>query len=221
MLVGRYPNHGFSKILIDSIGNTCYSFVHQTLSLIKLKNSIPRHVSDTPQQLFISHDINTMINSIPVLNNCLRQAQSLSQQCTSIVNQCATTSTITMDRQPSAKCGNATSSPGDIYKRPPSRIENSILEVLQQWIENKYDDTLDVLSEPYLKRKIWMNEKGMRCNFNKRKSIIGIICLFAHGTVGRVEAAIKLDEDRKAKNQSVSLWWRQNKLSLAQSESNE
>ena len=219
MLVARCPNHGFSKLLIDHIGNTHCSFAHQTLTF-KLKNSMPRHISDTPQQLFISCDISQMIDSIPMQNNFLRQAQSLSQQCNSNVNQSTAAISMPIDNQQRVQCGSKTSSARDICKRPPTRIENSIVEVVQKWIDNSCDKTLDVLAAPYLKRKIWTHEKGMRCNFNKRKSTIGLVDKHADGTIGRIEAAMKLDEERKVKNQYVSEWRRKTQLALVESESN-
>ena len=75
-------------------------------------------------------------------------------------------------------------------------------------MDNACDETLDVETAPYLKRKIWMHEKFMKCNFNKRRSIIGLVDKHVHGTIGRIEAATMLDEERKVKNHSVSEWRR-------------
>ena len=72
--------------MLSMIGPTYHSFFYQTLSLIKIQDSTPRQVKDTPQELFLTHDINALIASLPGFNGIMRQAQSNDNQIAALNN---------------------------------------------------------------------------------------------------------------------------------------
>ena len=101
---------------------------------------------------------------------------------------------------------NATS---NYYRRPPKFLETSFVLTLKQWNESKYDDTLDVGTIGQKVRKKWMEERGMKNNFSKRKTIVMNMTRVSstNSSMSDHEAAIAIDNDRLSKNMSTSEYW--------------
>ena len=166
--VARYPDHDMSKILLSMIGPTHYSFVHQTLYLIKTQDSVPRQVQYTPQELFLTCDINILIALLLAFNSIMRHSQSNNNPIVSLNdNNQPLIPSIPLINFSNASCVKC--------KRPPLGMQVTIAKVVEHWIVNACDDKLDVMNLSHLKRKTWMKEKGMSSNFNKCKSIIEIV----------------------------------------------
>ena len=199
-----------SKILLNRIGTTCYSFVHQTLSLIKIQDSMPRQVPDAPQELFLTHDTNNLIASLPVFNSMMRQAQSNDNPfASSNDNPFASSNDNNQPFYPLINFHNASSCIK--CKRPPPVTQDTIAKVVEHWIVNACDDTLDVTNPAYLNRKMRMKEKGVNGNFNKRKSIIGIVDRRVLVNKDRMEVAKELYVELMSSNLTLSNWWNRNK----------
>ena len=152
-VVARHPDHTMSKILLNRIGTTCYSFVHQTLSLIKIQDSMPRQVPDAPQELFLTHDTNNLIASLPVFNSMMRQAQLSNSVLAHHANNnpFAPSNDNYQQLSPLINLHNASSCLK--FKIPPPVTQDAIAKVVENWIENACDDTLDMKKLAYLNRK--------------------------------------------------------------------
>ena len=100
----------------------------------------------------------------------------------------------------------------NLHKRPPPGIHNSVADVVKRWVSEGCDDTLKVNSLGHTRRKVWMGERGMKFNFNKRKQTLDVVDSQVTDCKCRMQIALEIDEQRKISNMTVTQWWKHEQI---------